>query len=258
LVTHLDDDDEYLPGRIGKLVEHLQATRAEFVFHPFYSQPVRGPWTVNRADSFRHGAVTTGSVLGIAWLKRLQLNALAYLYHEPDDWNRFRRILYLGARIERHPDVLLRHYVEGKPGQAETNSAPHPDELNLAKVVVEGFQVPPYLVQGLWPDGWVGEDFSLTAVPPQDAMALQFVVEVPGQFDSGLQLSITSGGHRATVELPKGAMRPVVVPLRAQANEPVRVQVHANKAWCPKESIGAPDDRRLAYRLLELRLTAAS
>jgi hypothetical protein len=53
-------------------------------------------------------------------------------------------------------------------------------------------------------------------------------------------------------------MRPVVVPLRAQANEPVRVQVHANKAWCPKESIGAPDDRRLAYRLLELRLTAAS
>ena len=38
LLTHLDDDDEYAPDRIGRLVRFLQDTQAELVWHPFWWQ----------------------------------------------------------------------------------------------------------------------------------------------------------------------------------------------------------------------------
>lgn len=254
LITHLDDDDEYLPGRISKLVEHLQTTRSEFLFHPFYAQPQIGPWTINSADTFQHGAVTTGSVLGLAWFKRIPWNLVAFVYDEPDDWNRFRRIKYLGARIARHPDVLLRHYVERKPEHNRSYEQPHPDELNLSNVVIEGFVIPPYSIEGLWPDAWAGEELSVTVVPPHGSMSIEFSIETPEQFAAGLHLQITNGEHQTNVELPPASIKSVVLPLHARSHEPVRIQVRSLSTWCPMETVGATDNRHLAFRLLGLKL----
>jgi hypothetical protein len=45
-------------------------------------------------------------------LRQIGWDPLAYRYGEPGDWNRFRKLKYLGARAERHDGALLKHYRE--------------------------------------------------------------------------------------------------------------------------------------------------
>ena len=124
-VTHLDDDDEYVPDRIRDLVRFSQQERVEFVWHPFWWQetPDRD-WAVNEAAEMAFAQVTTGSVFYIGWLKRFLWDPLAGLrYDQPDDWTLFRTLRDLGIVMKRHPETLLRHYKEGlNPRWGETQA----------------------------------------------------------------------------------------------------------------------------------------
>jgi hypothetical protein len=129
LITHLDDDDEFTPDRISKLVAFLRETRAELVWHPFWWEVVSGQWVICPAEDFRLAQVTTGSVLYLSWFKRLPWDPKAYRYREPGDWNRYRKIKYLEARLRRYPEPLLRHYLEfnQKPRAAASPPRSHID-----------------------------------------------------------------------------------------------------------------------------------
>jgi len=41
---------------------------------------------------------------------------------EPGDWNRFRRLRYVGSVCRRFPEPLVRHYRERRPGPASHSS----------------------------------------------------------------------------------------------------------------------------------------
>jgi Glycosyl transferase family 2 len=112
LITHIDDDDECSPDRLRRLVGHLQETGAEFVWHPFWFQDAQDQWSLNETQHLQLGQVTTGSVLYLSWLKRIPWDPFAYRYREPGDWNRFRKLKYLGLKTARFPEPLLRHYRE--------------------------------------------------------------------------------------------------------------------------------------------------
>jgi glycosyltransferase involved in cell wall biosynthesis len=111
-VTHLDDDDEYLPDRVARLLTYIRETRADLVFHPFYAETPQGNWTINPAAEFFRAQVTTSSTFYHRWFARIRWDLHAYLLQEEGDWNRHRKIVYLGARIERYSEPLLRHYKE--------------------------------------------------------------------------------------------------------------------------------------------------
>lgn len=111
-ITHLDDDDEHLPDRTGKLVRFIQAKKADFVWHPFWREMPSGRWQRRSETSFRKSGVTTSSSFYHHWFKQIPWDINAYRYNEPGDWNRFRKIKYLGARIARFPEPLLKHYRE--------------------------------------------------------------------------------------------------------------------------------------------------
>ncbi len=61
-ITHLDDDDEYVQGRISTLLEFAQKTKADLVWHPFWFETAPGKWKLNPAETFRITRVTTSSV----------------------------------------------------------------------------------------------------------------------------------------------------------------------------------------------------
>lgn len=129
-ITRLDDDDEYAPGRIEKLVAFAQQTRADLIFHPFHHQQFDGSWVVNSSSRLRYGRVTSGSILFHNWFKRVTIDrAMAIRNQEPGDWHRIRQMLYLGARIRRFPEPLLIHYMERTQHQREEFSpwVPHFD-----------------------------------------------------------------------------------------------------------------------------------
>lgn len=111
-VTHLDDDDEYLPDRIAQLVAFAIKEDADLVFHPFHAETGQGDWLVNEAVELRAGQVTTSSIFYRNWIKNIPLDLDTHLLAEPSDWNRVRRIIYAGAKCVRHPHLLLKHYRE--------------------------------------------------------------------------------------------------------------------------------------------------
>jgi glycosyltransferase involved in cell wall biosynthesis len=115
-VTHLDDDDEYLPGRLSALVGLAQAARAEFVWHPFWYQDggANGTeWVRRDVPVLRRGTVSTGAIFYHSWWRRIPWDPRAYWYREPGDWHRIGKFLRLGCRVARHPEPWLRHYTEG-------------------------------------------------------------------------------------------------------------------------------------------------
>jgi hypothetical protein len=129
LLTHLDDDDEYEPDRIGRLVRFLQDSRVEFVWHPFWWQEsADAEWSVNDADALEHAKVTSGSVLYLGWFRRVRWDMLARRDDQPDDWVLIRTLRDLGIKARRYPVPLLRHYLERQnPRRKEASQ----DELSL-------------------------------------------------------------------------------------------------------------------------------
>jgi len=111
-VTHLDDDDEYVPDRVEKLVAFAREHACDVVWHPFWCEDEHGRWTVNQAPEFAWTMVTTSSVFYRSWFTRVLWDPDAHRLLEPGDWNRFRRIKYLDPVARRCPEPLLRHYRE--------------------------------------------------------------------------------------------------------------------------------------------------
>lgn len=111
-ITHLDDDDEHAPERVEVLLQALRQARADLVYHPFRFETAVDTWRVNRARSFRYVSATTSSIFYHRHFASVTWDPHAYRYREPGDWNRLRKIRYLGARIIRSPRVLLSHYRE--------------------------------------------------------------------------------------------------------------------------------------------------
>lgn len=112
LITHLDDDDEHLPQRLERLVGFMQEEDCDFVWHPFWYQTRSYQWWLNSAREFAFQQVTTSSVMYRSWFRQIEWNIHAHHLHEPGDWARFRRIRFIGPRMRRYPDPLLRHYRE--------------------------------------------------------------------------------------------------------------------------------------------------
>jgi glycosyltransferase involved in cell wall biosynthesis len=111
-ITHLDDDDEFLPERIAKLVDWARDKNADLVWHPFLWEDNTGQWLVNPAVKLAVNQVTTSSIFYRHWFKNIPWDPLAHLLDEPGDWNLIRKIKALGAVCVRHPEALLRHYRE--------------------------------------------------------------------------------------------------------------------------------------------------
>jgi glycosyltransferase involved in cell wall biosynthesis len=122
-ITHLDDDDEHAPERVQVLMDHIRETGADLLYHPFRFELPDGTWQVNQAESFRFQKATTSSIFYHRHFRQLGWNPLAYRTREPGDWNRLRRIRFLGADIRRHPGILLTHYRERNQKPRETASA---------------------------------------------------------------------------------------------------------------------------------------
>jgi hypothetical protein len=111
-ITHLDDDDEHGANRTEVLLKTIITERADLVYHPFRFETPEGDWAVNPAKTFHFGAVTTSSIFYHRHFRDLHWDPRAYRYREPGDWNRLRKIAYLGARAVRHPEPWLSHFRE--------------------------------------------------------------------------------------------------------------------------------------------------
>lgn len=110
LITHLDEDDTYSPNRIEVLVEELQRSEADLVFHPFYWEHEDRSLQQLGNGVFECGQTGTGLVLYHKWLGRVPWDVYAYRKQEPGDWNRLRKIQAMGAKIHYVNQILSWHW----------------------------------------------------------------------------------------------------------------------------------------------------
>lgn len=111
-ITHLDDDDEHTENRISTLLSFIKNRHCDIVWHPFYRELPSGKWALKGGSTFTRNAITTSSVFYHGWFRKIPWDVNAYKYREPGDWNRFRKIKYLGAKAEYFSEPLLKHYRE--------------------------------------------------------------------------------------------------------------------------------------------------
>lgn len=111
-IAHLDDDDRYAPHRIRSLVDFAQDQRADLVWHPFLWERYPDQWVLNQAEALARTKVTTSALFYHRWLARIPWDVNAYLYREPGDYNRIRKLKFLGINAQRFPEPLLWHYKE--------------------------------------------------------------------------------------------------------------------------------------------------
>lgn len=109
-ICHLDDDDEYLPERLEKLVKLAVEEDCNFLWHPFWREGDEGDWSLIEAPAFIRGQITNGAVLYRSWFARIDSSIDAHRLMEPGDWNRFRRMKYIDPSPMRHPEPLLKKY----------------------------------------------------------------------------------------------------------------------------------------------------
>jgi hypothetical protein len=115
-VTHLDDDDRATPDRIQIMLRAARETRADFLWHPFWTEAPDGTWSRHGNGRLELGQVTTGSIFYHGYLKRFLCDVRAYRLGEPGDWNRIRRIKRLRPRLRFVDEPLLYHHREGNQG----------------------------------------------------------------------------------------------------------------------------------------------
>lgn len=114
-VTHLDDDDEYLPERLEKLVAFARANECDFVWHPFLLEDPAGRRYINDARELAYKHVTTSSVFYRSWFTRIEFSRDSHLLLEPGDWNWVRRVKYVGPVCMRYPQPLhIKHETEAQ------------------------------------------------------------------------------------------------------------------------------------------------
>ena len=109
-ITHLDDDDEYVPDRLEKLVAFASENGYDFVWHPYWWENTKGEWRLNEAPDFAYSRVTTSSIFYASWFKKIHWDIDAHRLQEPGDWNRLRKFKYVGPVTGRYPEPLLNHY----------------------------------------------------------------------------------------------------------------------------------------------------
>jgi len=116
-ITHLDDDDEHVDCRIEVLVDIAKKEKADFIFHSFMAEQKDGRWlrVLSPDGTLRHATVTTSSTFYHRYFKDLPWDMECWnRFHEPGDWNRFRKLnLFQPLTVYLREDLLI-HYREGQ------------------------------------------------------------------------------------------------------------------------------------------------
>jgi glycosyltransferase involved in cell wall biosynthesis len=111
-IAPLDDDDEFTPDHLEALLAAARARHLEMAYGTMAAEDAHGHWHEIGREPLTFGQICHGAVLYSARLLCLRYDLFAWLDDEPGDWNLWRRMAALGARIGFVPHVVGRHYAE--------------------------------------------------------------------------------------------------------------------------------------------------
>lgn len=124
----------------------------------------------------------------------------------------------------------------------------------LQRLPLQGYAVQSAAPEGLWPDGWAGDAFRCRFVPTRAARRLTLELWSPPGLGTGQQLRIELAGKCWMQSLQSGLPTPVELDLALVAGSEVVLSIDAARTWIPAAEGSSPDQRPLAFRLLQVAL----
>ena len=111
-IAPLDHDDEFTATHIADLLACAHTQRADFVYAQALCEQRLGPPVVLGGEPLTHGNVCHGAVLYSERLAHMRYDKSSWLMEEPGDWNMWRRMQALGAKVAFLDRVVLTHTAE--------------------------------------------------------------------------------------------------------------------------------------------------
>lgn len=122
------------------------------------------------------------------------------------------------------------------------------------RLPLQGYVLQPEAPAGLWPDGWVGREFSTRIQPQKKARAIRIDLWAPDQLDGDQELAIDADGKRWTHHVARGARSTRVLAIAMPAGRELRLSVRAARAFVPAQAGKSGDTRELAWKLLDMAI----
>lgn len=116
-ICALDDDDEFLPDHIERMLAHAQSTRAELAYGRIRTVDYDGGGPVDVDMSqwpLRRGAFNFLSSISHAALRRFEFDPVCRFAGEPSDWNMVRRLWEAGVRFSFLDEVVAVYYFRSR------------------------------------------------------------------------------------------------------------------------------------------------
>lgn len=112
-IAPCDDDDEFTPDHVERLLQHARASRFEFVWSKAQMETTQGVWAVIGSPVVRPAGFCHGTVIYSSRLRNFRHSTTSWILNEPSDWNLWKRMRRAGVRMGFLPEVTYRHYLEG-------------------------------------------------------------------------------------------------------------------------------------------------
>jgi hypothetical protein len=109
-IAPCDDDDQFTPTHVERLLEHALRHRLEMVWSRAGLRQPNDGWTVTLGPPLRYGQISHGSVIYSLGLRFFQHSNTAWRLPEPGDWNLWRRMRGAGVRIGFLDEITYLHY----------------------------------------------------------------------------------------------------------------------------------------------------
>lgn len=107
--------------------------------------------------------------------------------------------------------------------------------------------------QGAWTDGWASRQVAFTLEADSAITGISVRLWLPDAITGGATVRLAAAGREATATARPGRMLDLSLATRVPRGERVAVTLDSDRDWQPAPD-GQGDDRRLAFRLVEVRL----
>ena len=109
-IAPCDDDDEFTPTHVERLLDRALSDRLELVWSRARLRQDDDNWVVTDGPPMALGSISHGSVLYSAGLRFFQHSNTSWKMNEPGDWNLWRRMQLAGVRIGFLDEITYHHY----------------------------------------------------------------------------------------------------------------------------------------------------
>jgi glycosyltransferase involved in cell wall biosynthesis len=127
-IAPLDHDDAFTRAHVQHMLEGYEQSHADFLFGSGMAELSDGTWVRVGGMPLREGHVLHGSVMYSRRLAHMRYDPHSWLLDEPGDWNLWRRMAQIGARVVHVDEPVIMHFGEGSSMQGRAKRE-RPEEV---------------------------------------------------------------------------------------------------------------------------------